>query len=161
MFDMTKPYSVVSRSVEAAAKALGGRIDILVNKAGWGLVGAVEENLGEGGARRVRRQFLGSAQSHSRRASDHARVRAIYSPPLRLAASPVSRGSAYSAAKAAVDVMNEALAQEIAPFGIKGTDRIPASMTIIDAVAALNWESREKEAMRRREWRSRELVRRS
>lgn len=40
--------------------------------------------------------------------------------------------------------MNEALAQEVAPFGIKGTGRIPASMTIVNAVAALNWESREK-----------------
>jgi len=122
MLDVTKPDSVVS-GVEAAAKALEGRIDVLVNNAGWGLVGAVEEASAEEAHDVFEANFFGQLN-----------VTRTVLPIMRaqgsghiLAASAVGgfTGIAglgvYSAAKAALDVMHEALAQEVAGFGIKVT----------------------------------------
>ena len=53
VLDVTKPDSVVS-GVKEAAKALDGRIDVLVNNAGWGLVGAIEETSVEEARRCIR-----------------------------------------------------------------------------------------------------------
>ena len=120
--DVTKPDSVIS-GVEAAAKALAGRIDVLVNNAGWGLVGAVEETSLKEAHDVFEVNFFGQLNV----------TRAVL-PIMRaqgsghiLAASAMAgfTGFAglglYSAAKAGVDVMNEALAQEVAQFGIKVT----------------------------------------
>jgi NAD(P)-dependent dehydrogenase (short-subunit alcohol dehydrogenase family) len=122
MLDVTKPDGVVS-GVGAAAKALGGRIDVLSNNAGWGLVGAIEET-SEDEAREVFDvNFFG--QLNVTRAvlpimraqgSGHILATSAVGGFTGLAGLGV-----YSAAKAAVDVMNEALAQEIRPFGIKVT----------------------------------------
>jgi NAD(P)-dependent dehydrogenase (short-subunit alcohol dehydrogenase family) len=122
MLDVTKPDGVVT-GVGAAAIALGGRIDVLSNNAGWGLVGAIEETSEEEARDVFEVNFFGQLNV----------TRAVL-PIMRaqgsghiLAASAVGgfTGLAglgvYSAAKAAVDVMNEALAQEIRPFGIKVT----------------------------------------
>ena len=120
--DVTKPDSVIS-GVEAAAKALAGRIDVLVNNAGWGLVGAIEETSLKEAHDVFEVNFFGQLNV----------TRAVL-PIMRaqgsghiLAASAMAgfTGFAglglYSAAKAGVDVMNEALAQEVAQFGIKVT----------------------------------------
>jgi NAD(P)-dependent dehydrogenase (short-subunit alcohol dehydrogenase family) len=122
MLDVTKSDGVVP-GVRAAAKALGGRIDVLVNNAGWGLVGAIEETSEEEVRDVFEVNFFGQLNV----------TRAVM-PIMRaqgsghiLAASAVGgfTGFAglgvYSAAKAALDVMNEALAQEVEPFGIKVT----------------------------------------
>jgi NAD(P)-dependent dehydrogenase (short-subunit alcohol dehydrogenase family) len=122
MLDVTKSDGVVS-GVRAAAKALGGRIDVLVNNAGWGLVGAIEETSEEEARGVFEVNFFGQLNV----------TRAVL-PIMRaqgsghiLAASAIGgfTGIAglgvYSAAKAAVDVMNEALAREVEPFGIKVT----------------------------------------
>ena len=122
MLDVTKPDSVIS-GVEAAAKALAGRIDVLVNNAGWGLVGAIEETSLKEAHDVFEVNFFGQLNV----------TRAVL-PIMRaqgsghiLAASAMAgfTGFAglglYSAAKAGVDVMNEALAQEVAQFGIKVT----------------------------------------
>lgn len=122
MLDVTKPDGVLS-GVGAAAKALGGRIDVLSNNAGWGLVGAIEETSEEEARAVFDVNFFGQLN-----------VTRVVLPIMRaqgsghiLATSAVGgfTGLAglgvYSAAKAAVDVMNEALAQEIRPFGIKVT----------------------------------------
>jgi NAD(P)-dependent dehydrogenase (short-subunit alcohol dehydrogenase family) len=119
---VTKPESIAS-GVAAAAKELEGRIDVLVNNAGWGLVGAVEETSAEEAHDVFEANFFGQLNV----------TRAVL-PIMRaqgaghiLAASAVGgfTGIAglgvYSAAKAALDVMNEALAQEVAGFGIKVT----------------------------------------
>ncbi|WP_407530103.1 oxidoreductase [Methylobacterium oryzisoli] len=122
LLDVTDPGSVAA-GVEAAAKALGGRIDVLVNNAGWGLVGAVEETSDAEAHAVFEANFFGQL----------AVTRAVL-PFMRaqgsghiLAASAIGGFtgfpglSVYSAAKAAVDVMNEALASEVASFGIKVT----------------------------------------
>jgi NAD(P)-dependent dehydrogenase (short-subunit alcohol dehydrogenase family) len=122
MLDVTKRDSVVS-GVQAAARALGGRIDVLVNNAGWGLVGAIEEtSLVEAhglfeanffGQLGVTRAVLPIMRAQS---SGHILVASAIG-----GFTGVAGLGMYSAAKAAVDVMNEALAQEVAPFGIKVT----------------------------------------
>jgi NAD(P)-dependent dehydrogenase (short-subunit alcohol dehydrogenase family) len=122
MLDVTKTDGIVS-AVGAAAKALGGRIDVLVNNAGWGLAGAIEETSEEEARDVFDVNFFGQFNV----------TRAVL-PIMRwqgsghiLAASAVGgfTGFAglgvYAAAKAAVDVMNEALALEVKPFGIKVT----------------------------------------
>jgi NAD(P)-dependent dehydrogenase (short-subunit alcohol dehydrogenase family) len=120
--DVTKPESVIS-GVEAAAKALAGRIDVLVNNAGWGMVGAVEEtSLNEAhdifeanffGQFNVTRTVLPIMRTQG---SGH-----ILSSSATAGFTGFAGFGLYSAAKAAVDVMNEALAQEVAPLGIKVT----------------------------------------
>ena len=113
----------VEAGVRAAAGALGGRVDVLVNNAGWGLVGAVEETSDVEARQVLDVNFFG--QLNVTRAALPV-MRAQGSGHI-FAASAVGgfTGFAglgvYSAAKAAVDVMNEALAQEVAPFGIKVT----------------------------------------
>lgn len=122
LMDVTDPAGVAD-GVSAAARALGGRIDVLVNNAGWGLVGAVEETSDREAHEVFEANFFGQLNV----------TRAVL-PVMRaqgsghiLAASAIGgfTGFAglgvYSAAKAAVDVMAEALAQEVAPFGIKVT----------------------------------------
>ncbi|MDB6105133.1 MAG: hypothetical protein JWO52_5132 [Gammaproteobacteria bacterium] len=122
ILDVTKLDSVVS-GVEGAAKALGGRIDVLVNNAGWGLVGAIEETSVQEARDVFEVNFFGQLN-----------VTRVALPIMRargsghiLVASAVGGFTGvgglgvYSAAKAAVDVMNEALAQEVMSFGIKVT----------------------------------------
>ncbi|MGU3591978.1 oxidoreductase [Methylobacterium brachiatum] len=122
ILDVTSSASIIE-GVAAAANALGGRIDVLVNNAGWGLVGAVEETTDDEAHAVFETNFFGQLNV----------TRAVL-PIMRtqkfghiLAASAVGGFtgfpglSVYSAAKAAVDVMNEALAGEVAPFGIKVT----------------------------------------
>lgn len=122
VLDVTKPDDVVS-GVKEAAKALGGRIDVLVNNAGWGLVGAIEETSVEEARDIFDVHFLGQfnvtrAVLPIMRAQGSGRI---------LAMSGIGGFTGYaglgiySAAKAAIDVMNEALALEVAPFGIKVT----------------------------------------
>jgi NAD(P)-dependent dehydrogenase (short-subunit alcohol dehydrogenase family) len=118
MLDVTKPDGVVS-GVRAAAKALGGRIDVLSNNAGWGLVGAIEETSEEEardvkffGQFNVTRAVLPIMRAQG---SGHILATSAVGGFTGLAGLGV-----YSAAKAAVDV-NEALAQEVRPFGIKVT----------------------------------------
>jgi NAD(P)-dependent dehydrogenase (short-subunit alcohol dehydrogenase family) len=46
MLDVAKPDGVVPGVGAAAAKALGGRIDVLTNNAGWGLVATASPDRG-------------------------------------------------------------------------------------------------------------------
>jgi NAD(P)-dependent dehydrogenase (short-subunit alcohol dehydrogenase family) len=122
VLDVSQPASVAA-GVRAAAKALGGRIDVLVNNAGWGLVGAIEEtSMDEArevfdanffGQFNVTRSVLPIMRAQG---SGHILVASAIGAFTGFAGLGV-----YSAAKAAADVMNEALALEVAPFGINVT----------------------------------------
>ena len=122
ILDVTKLDCVVS-SVEAAAKALGGRIDVLVNNAGWGLVGAVEETSEQEARDVFEVNFFGQlnvtrAVLPIMRAQGSGHILAVSAIG---GFTGIAGLGMYSAAKAAVDVVNEALAQEVGPFGIKVT----------------------------------------
>ncbi|OZB59723.1 MAG: short-chain dehydrogenase/reductase [Lysobacterales bacterium 14-68-21] len=105
----------------AAAVARFGRIDVLVNNAGYGIVGAVEETPDAELRAQMETNFFGAA----------AVIRAAL-PQLRAqhAGAIVNISSmggqlsfagfgAYSASKFALEGLSEALAAEVAPFGIK------------------------------------------
>ncbi|WP_017462112.1 oxidoreductase [Dyella ginsengisoli] len=105
----------------AAAVACFGRIDVLVNNAGYGIVGAVEETPDGELRAQMDTNFFGAA----------AVIRAVL-PQLRSqgAGAIVNISSmggqlsfagfgAYSASKFALEGLSEALAAEVAPFGIR------------------------------------------
>ncbi|KPF70556.1 short-chain dehydrogenase [beta proteobacterium AAP99] len=113
-------------AVQAAVKSAistFGRIDVLANNAGYGTVGAVEETSAAEAQTIFDANFFG-----------HLHVIRAVLPQMRAQGSGrIINFSAvggftgfpglgvYSAAKAALDVMTEALAAEVAPFGIKVT----------------------------------------
>lgn len=107
-------------AVEAATARFGG-IDVLLNNAGYGIVGALEETSAVDFRAQMETNFFGAVET----------IRAVL-PGMRARRSGAivnisSLGgqlsfcgfSAYSATKFALEGMSEALAQEVAPFGVK------------------------------------------
>ena len=116
----------VTRADEAgaavkAAIARFGRIDVLINNAGYGIVGAVEETSDAEFRAQMDTNFFGAVsvaravlpQMRAQRSGAIVNVSSL--------GGQLSFGgfSAYSASKFALEGMSEALAQEVAPFGIK------------------------------------------
>lgn len=105
----------------ASAIVRFGRIDVLINNAGYGIVGAVEETPDSELRNQMETNFFGAvsitkaALPHLRRQRSGAIVN-ISSLGGQLS---FSGFSAYSASKFALEGLSEALAQEVAPFGIK------------------------------------------
>jgi NAD(P)-dependent dehydrogenase (short-subunit alcohol dehydrogenase family) len=119
--DVTDP-AAADAAVAAALKAFG-RIDVLVNNAGYGFIGAFEEMTPDEFARQIDANFWGVV--HTTRAvvpvmrrQRSGRILQITSIGGR-AANPGLSG--YQAAKFAVEGFSEALAQELAPFGVRLT----------------------------------------
>lgn len=108
------------RIVERAVEAFG-RIDVLVNNAGAGQVGAAEE-ISDAGLRDMLDQHLFGPASYVRAALPHMRERGTGS--IVQMSSQGGRMSfpavgSYSAGKFALEGWSEALAGEVAPFGIR------------------------------------------
>ncbi|WP_433462842.1 oxidoreductase [Spirillospora sp. CA-128828] len=107
--------------VVADAVLWHGRVDVLVNNAGRGVVGAVEETTDRELRELMDLHFFGPAAltravlPHMRRQGSGAIVQ-MSSMGGRFSFPGVG---AYSATKFALEGMSEALAQEVAPFGIK------------------------------------------
>lgn len=105
----------------AAAEAWFGRIDVLVNNAGFGTVGAVEETAESDLRAQMETNFfgawsvIGTALPLLRRQGSGAIVN-ISSLGGQLS---FAGFGTYSASKFALEGMSEALAKEVAPFGIK------------------------------------------
>ncbi len=119
--DVTDPAAVTAAVEEAVRRA--GRIDVLVNNAGYGIVGALEEFDEE----TVKAAFDANVYGPFRvtkavlphmRAAGGGRILMI-SSMLGLVASPGF--PVYASTKFALEGMSEALAGEVAPFGIRVT----------------------------------------
>lgn len=117
--DVTEPQAVASAIT--AAQARFGRIDVLINNAGFGLVGAVEETPMTEFRAAMETMFFGAisviqAALPLMRAQKTGAIVNISSMGGQLS---VAGFGAYSAAKFALEGVSEALAQELAPFGVK------------------------------------------
>jgi NAD(P)-dependent dehydrogenase (short-subunit alcohol dehydrogenase family) len=105
----------------AAAVARFGRIDVLVNNAGYGIVGAVEETPEAELRAQMETNFFGAvavtrAALPQLRAQGEGAVVNISSMGGQMS---FAGFGAYSASKFALEGLSEALAGELAPFGIK------------------------------------------
>jgi NAD(P)-dependent dehydrogenase (short-subunit alcohol dehydrogenase family) len=104
-----------------AAIARFGRIDVLINNAGYGIVGALEETPDSELRAQMETNFFGAIRVTKAilphmRANRHGAVVNMSSLGGQLS---FGGFSAYSASKFALEGMSEALAREVAPFGIK------------------------------------------
>ncbi|MEV7524337.1 oxidoreductase [Streptomyces sp. NPDC091371] len=121
----------IARAEEVVAEVVDrfGRIDVLVNNAGRGLLGAVEETTDRELRELMELHFFGPA-ALTRAALPHMRARKsgaivqMSSMGGRLAFSGVG---AYCATKFALEGLTEALANEVAGFGIKALIVEPGS----------------------------------
>ena len=132
--DLTKAYPETSlalaldvnslsqmQSVLGAAASRFGPIDVLVNNAGFLILGAVEEASANDYRSMFDTNFFGPfelirmvlPEMRQRRAGHIVNISSVG------AFNPRPGASAYSAAKAALDAASEALANEVAPLGIK------------------------------------------
>jgi NAD(P)-dependent dehydrogenase (short-subunit alcohol dehydrogenase family) len=117
--DVTDPASIAA-AVDEVVRSYG-RIDVLVNNAGRGHTGAVEETSDRELRDLFELHFFGPATltrlvlPHMRRQGSGAIVQ-MSSMGGRLTGAGIS---AYSATKFALEGLSQALAQEVAPFGIK------------------------------------------
>jgi NAD(P)-dependent dehydrogenase (short-subunit alcohol dehydrogenase family) len=117
--DVTQPEE--AHQAVAAAVARFGRIDVLINNAGYGVVGALEETPDAELRAQMETNFFGAVhltkavlpQMRAQRAGAIVNISSL--------GGQLSFGgfSAYSASKFALEGMSEALAQEMAPFGIQ------------------------------------------
>ena len=110
-----------AKAAVAAALARFGRIDVLINNAGYGIVGALEETPEAELHAQLETNFFGAArvakavlpQMRAQRAGAIVNVSSL-GGQLSFAGF-----GAYSASKFALEGLSEALAQEMAPFGVK------------------------------------------
>lgn len=111
----------------AEAFALTGRIDVLVNNAGYGLLGAIEEASDVEVERLFAVDVFGPfrlirAALPALRRQGAGHVVNITSIAGR---APMASSGLYAAAKAAMEGLSQGLAQEVAPFGLKVTAVAP------------------------------------
>lgn len=108
------------RALDAATRRFGG-VDVIINNAGFGIVGAVEETPDKELRALMETNFFGAvaviqAALPLLRSQGRGAIVNISSIGGQLS---FAGFSAYSAAKFALEGVSEALAQEVAPFGIK------------------------------------------
>lgn len=112
----------VHRAVEAGVAALG-RLDVVVNNAGYGLVGAIEE-IAEHDARAIVDTNLFGAVWLTQAALPHLRRQGsgdIVQISTVGAVGSMPTFGMYNASKSALEAFSEALAGEVARFGVRVT----------------------------------------
>jgi NAD(P)-dependent dehydrogenase (short-subunit alcohol dehydrogenase family) len=123
--DVTEPEEVAR--VVAEAEALWDGIDVIVNNAGHGLLGAVEE-CGDAQVRRCFETHFFGPLNVLRAALPGMRARRrghIVQVGAAAAVSNYAGFGAYGGAKAALEKMTESLRLELAPLGIRVTTLVP------------------------------------
>ncbi|MGE3142327.1 MAG: oxidoreductase [Hyphomonadaceae bacterium] len=112
----------VAKAVEAALERFG-RIDVLVNNAGYGQMGMFEELTPEDYARQYETNFFGLMRVTRAVLPVMRRQRSGHVFNLSSVAGVITfpAASAYCSSKFAVEGFSEALAQEVAPFNIHVT----------------------------------------
>ncbi|MGK2284519.1 oxidoreductase [Pedomonas sp. V897] len=125
--DVADPGAV--RQAVTEAFGITGRIDVLVNNAGYGLLGAIEEADDAAVDQLMAVNLLAPfriirAALPAMRAQGAGHILNITSIAGR---APMAGSGLYAAAKGAVEMMSEALAQEVAPFGLKVTAIAPGA----------------------------------
>jgi NAD(P)-dependent dehydrogenase (short-subunit alcohol dehydrogenase family) len=117
--DVTKPAEIQS-AVDAALRRFGA-IDVLVNNAGYSVVGAVEETSDEELRATLEPMFFG-AVALTRRLIPHLRERRSGTIVQITSVGGLITApgfGAYCAAKHALEAISESLAAELAPFGVR------------------------------------------
>jgi NAD(P)-dependent dehydrogenase (short-subunit alcohol dehydrogenase family) len=121
VLDVTRAADIVPAVQEAMQKA--GRIDVLVNNAGYGLFGAVEEVSDAEGRHVMETNFFGALAVTRALLPQLREQRSGHIFNISSAAGVIGFPGCglYSASKFALEGMSEALAAELAPFGVRVT----------------------------------------
>ena len=117
------------KATVARAFALAGKIDVIVNNAGYGLLGAIEEATDAEVARLYAVNVFGPFQI-IRAALPHLRAQGsghIINVTSIAGRAPMASSGLYAGAKFAMEGLSAALAQEVAPFGITVTAVAPGA----------------------------------
>nr|WP_322712398.1 oxidoreductase [Nostoc sp. ChiSLP03a]MDZ8213663.1 oxidoreductase [Nostoc sp. ChiSLP03a] len=119
--DVTKPEEVREAVKQAIAKF--GRIDVLVNNAGYGVLGAIEEVSDEGVRRQFETNFFGALEVIRTVLPYMRQERSGHILNISSVGGFVSYAGTgiYNGTKFALEGISEALAQEVTPLGIKIT----------------------------------------
>lgn len=123
--DVADPDAITRAVTEAFGKT--GRVDVLVNNAGYGLLGAIEEATDAEVARLFEVNVFGPfrlirAALPRLRQQGAGHILNITSIAGR---APMASSGMYAAAKSAVEGLSQSLRQEVAPFGVKVTAVAP------------------------------------
>ncbi|WP_022981563.1 oxidoreductase [Ideonella sp. B508-1] len=121
LLDVTRADAIEPAVREAISRA--GQIDVLVNNAGYGLFGAVEE-VSDAEARAVMETNFFGALAVTRALIPHLRERRtghVFNVSSVAGVLGIPGGALYSASKFALEGLSEALVGELRPFGIRVT----------------------------------------
>jgi NAD(P)-dependent dehydrogenase (short-subunit alcohol dehydrogenase family) len=118
----------IAPAIAATFKRVG-RLDVLVNNAGYGLLGAIEEATDEEVERLFRTNVFGP-MAIIREALPYLRRQGtghVINITSIAARAPMASSGMYAAAKAAVEAMSQSLSQEVASLGLKVTAVAPGA----------------------------------
>lgn len=124
-FDLTKPEDAARAVSETVTQF--GRLDVLINNAGYGLLAALEESTDEQLTRNLETNFTGPFRLIRAALPVMRAQKSGYIINLSAIAAYANHPgfAVYGGAKAALDAACDAAAQEVAPLGIKFTLVIP------------------------------------
>lgn len=117
--DVTQPSTITDAVAET--ERVFGRLDVLVNNAGHGFMGAIEEGMPDEYRALFEVNVFGLIETTRAALPLMRRTRSGRIMNLSSGAGIIGRGGSgyYNATKFAVEGLSEALAQELAPFGIQ------------------------------------------